>query len=460
MQRFCTLKMSCLLLLTMLVCHALGGYAQTLDARPYYKIGNSKIIQKTALTNLETDSLIRLANSGQKIQIMGTASPDGDSVCNQRLAEKRAQSLFRHLKKITRLPDSVFQVSAKVLTWGDLSEFVKRDAKVPAQEDVLAVLDGARMDSVTHKSINQRLKSIKGGAPYLYIKKHIFPLMRTAVTSAGQEPVAFSVEQSMRIAERLNLFKALPHYARQQDSILPVLKPQHEAVNNVLKKKESAKAEIKSHEVCDSQAVDTTTQREAVVSPKMMQSERVDATEPKSRMDVRIWLALIAVLLLLLALLYWYMRRILSKKEAQLAKAGEAIAQRDEKILLLEGQVSQKDSELELMRQKLDEVVIAKGENEQQGQRLYQYIVDGGLAGHWNNNQIRLFSEYYKIVNPLLMDSIQNDYDQLPPSNVFYLILLDMGKTDAEIQKIMNISQTTIRSIRFRIKGKLLKKEE
>ena len=112
------------------------------------------------------------------------------------------------------------------------------------------------------------------------------------------------------------------------------------------------------------------------------------------------------------------------------------------------------------MRQKLDEVVIAKGENEQQGQRLYQYIVDGGLAGHWNNNQIRLFSEYYKIVNPLLMDSIQNDYDQLPPSNVFYLILLDMGKTDAEIQKIMNISQTTIRSIRFRIKGKLLKKEE
>ena len=35
-----------------------------------------------------------------------------------------------------------------------------------------------------------------------------------------------------------------------------------------------------------------------------------------------------------------------------------------------------------------------------------------------------------------------------------FLILLDMGKNDSEIQQLMNITQTTIRSIRFRIRAK------
>ena len=67
---------------------------------------------------------------------------------------------------------------------------------------------------------------------------------------------------------------------------------------------------------------------------------------------------------------------------------------------------------------------------------------------------MRTFIDYYRIQNSALIERLEKEYDKLSPNNMLFIILQDMGKSDHDIQHIMSISQTTIRSIRFRIRAK------
>ena len=78
----------------------------------------------------------------------------------------------------------------------------------------------------------------------------------------------------------------------------------------------------------------------------------------------------------------------------------------------------------------------------------------GGVTYEWTSEQIRTLIEYYKLQNYPLINRLESEYDNLPLNHILFEILVDMGKSDQEIQRIMNISQTTIRSYRFRIKSK------
>ena len=90
------------------------------------------------------------------------------------------------------------------------------------------------------------------------------------------------------------------------------------------------------------------------------------------------------------------------------------------------------------------------------GKSLYESVVDGScqsVAG-WGAIEVRNFIEYYRLQHREFVDSLDTDYNNLSRNHKVFMVLLDMGKTDPEIQKLMGITQTTIRSIRFRIKAK------
>lgn len=90
------------------------------------------------------------------------------------------------------------------------------------------------------------------------------------------------------------------------------------------------------------------------------------------------------------------------------------------------------------------------------GKSLYESVVDGSchsVAG-WGAIEVRNFIEYYRLQHREFVDSLDTDYHNLSRNHKVFMVLLDMGKTDPEIQKLMGITQTTIRSIRFRIKAK------
>ena len=90
------------------------------------------------------------------------------------------------------------------------------------------------------------------------------------------------------------------------------------------------------------------------------------------------------------------------------------------------------------------------------GKSLYESVADGSCqsVAAWGSVEVRNFIDYYRLQHRVFVDSLDTDYNNLSRNHKVFMVLLDMGKTDPEIQKLMGITQTTIRSIRFRIKAK------
>ena len=90
------------------------------------------------------------------------------------------------------------------------------------------------------------------------------------------------------------------------------------------------------------------------------------------------------------------------------------------------------------------------------GKALYQDILDGKNTLTWNKKDFEHFLEYYKLIDLPFITNLQTNYDHLSPRYQFFLVLKKMGKTDEEIQKILAISSTTVRTTKSRIKSSKL----
>ena len=89
-----------------------------------------------------------------------------------------------------------------------------------------------------------------------------------------------------------------------------------------------------------------------------------------------------------------------------------------------------------------------------QGRMLYDDIVRNKKMKRWKIEDINKFLDYYSAVNYRKVVEIKNipRTEKLTVHRLFYLILLEMGKTDEEILWIMSISKETQRVYRSRTK--------
>ena len=91
------------------------------------------------------------------------------------------------------------------------------------------------------------------------------------------------------------------------------------------------------------------------------------------------------------------------------------------------------------------------------GKALYTAVANGDPELHldtWSRNDTYDFIEYYRLQHRDFVESLDNDYQSLSRNHKLFMVLVHMGKSDSDIQKLLNITQTTIRSLRFRIKAK------
>ena len=127
-----------------------------------------------------TDSVYRL----QRIQVVGGASPEGTIPLNKRLSEKRANVLFKYLSKYRMLPDSLTTFTFLGRDWNGLARLVEQDPDVPYREETLEFLyDIIRRTEGGEKVADNnvgRLSRLKGGAPYRYMYRKLFPELRAS----------------------------------------------------------------------------------------------------------------------------------------------------------------------------------------------------------------------------------------------------------------------------------------
>ena len=121
----------------------------------------------------------------ERVQVVGGASPEGTIPLNRRLSEKRADVLFNYLSRYGALPDSLTTFTFLGRDWRGLIRLVEADPGVPYREETLEFLRdiaGRVVNGVEDAADNNvgRLSRFRGGAPYRYMYRELFPELRAS----------------------------------------------------------------------------------------------------------------------------------------------------------------------------------------------------------------------------------------------------------------------------------------
>ena len=149
------------------------------------------------LNHYISDSVYYISN----IHFIGAASPDGNRVFNERLAERRARVVYEYLVSQVQLPDSVYQVASLGCDWRGLVRLATSDSSLPHQSEVLNLLYNIESDTLLRNPL-LALSSFEGGKPYGYMLENYFPLLRAVHLSiSNQKLLSDSTESRSHSAE-------------------------------------------------------------------------------------------------------------------------------------------------------------------------------------------------------------------------------------------------------------------
>ena len=137
-------------------------------------------------------------------------------------------------------------------------------------------------------------------------------------------------------------------------------------------------------------------------------------------------------------------KKALAETKAQLAaytlKAEELEAGKDVNV-----------KEVARLHQKISELQQRQAGILANGKQLWEALQSGATAFNWNKGDFTDFVEYYKLKDLPFVNELETDYERLSVKYMTFAILEHEGRSDADIQRIMGISESTLRSTRSRI---------
>lgn len=122
-----------------------------------------------------------------RIVIQSGASPDGTNQANERLSQRRADSVASYICRHASIPDAYVEKQAIGIAWERLRRQVAA-SDMPYREEVLDVLDHTPLWSFDKQgrvigSRKKALMDLRGGVPYRYMYQHLFPDLRCSVVA-------------------------------------------------------------------------------------------------------------------------------------------------------------------------------------------------------------------------------------------------------------------------------------
>ena len=148
------------------------------DARLDLSFGDNRaalegIVQR--LWEKRGDPALRL----ERLVYVGGASPEGSVAINRRLSEERARALFGYLARYVSLPDSMTASEFVGRDWEGLLRLAEQDEGVPFRAEALALLQEiCREKGDDSLDPLGRLQRLRGGEPYRYMYRELFPALR------------------------------------------------------------------------------------------------------------------------------------------------------------------------------------------------------------------------------------------------------------------------------------------
>ena len=160
----------------------ISRHAQTnMTAYITYGVGSTKFIESIGKNKAEIDRVLEtlhsLTYSGElvldSVNMIASASPEGDNFANKKLSGLRADELKQYLMKRTDDTESLalFKPYALGEDWDKLTELIRMDANIRNRSEILAAISSTGSNDLKESLLRKY-------PDYPYIRKELYPQLR------------------------------------------------------------------------------------------------------------------------------------------------------------------------------------------------------------------------------------------------------------------------------------------
>lgn len=163
------------------------------DLRPDFGNNASELEKiRAAFAGVGDDDDVTLTG----VSLCGYASPEGSVARNRQLSEGRAIALKKYLMTKFDYPESFYTTRFGGEDWEGLAALVENSGMQYKQE-VLELIENVSVE----QDRETRLMALKGGAPYRWMLKELFPKLRRVTFRADYKVRQFNIEEAKEVAK-------------------------------------------------------------------------------------------------------------------------------------------------------------------------------------------------------------------------------------------------------------------
>ncbi len=169
---------------------------------------------------------------------------------------------------------------------------------------------------------------------------------------------------------------------------------------------------------------------------------------------------LVAVLLVLIMAMIALWRYRSLKAHAEQMRLQGLLSEYRRQVLELEAHGEGNSKTIELLNTKIEELQQGLHDTLFHGRQKYEEIMDGGNTVKWGKQDFEDFLNYYRLIDLPYITEMEAKYENLSPRNLFYLVLERLGKSNEEIQNVLCIGASSLRTLRSRLRKQLKTPQE
>ena len=165
-----------------------------INIRPEY-MNNPRELAKirVMIDDLKLDPSIKV----NRLDIIGYASPEGTLATNKRLSEGRAMALRDYLSSRYDFPRNQYHIIFGGENWDGLIDALET-LDMDYKNEMLDIIQ----DIPIEKGRETKLMQLRGGVPYRYLLKNVFPSLRVAICKVNYDIKNFNVDEAKEVIKR------------------------------------------------------------------------------------------------------------------------------------------------------------------------------------------------------------------------------------------------------------------
>ena len=164
------------------------------NIRPEYMNNPQELAKiRSMIDELKSDPSIEVKG----LDIIGYASPEGSLANNKRLSEGRAMALRDYLLSRYDFSQDQYRTVFGGENWEGLVKVLDA-GDMEYKNEILAIIDTYSIDTER----KAKLKQFRGGVPYQYLLKNIYPGLRVAVCKVNYNVKNFDVNEAKEVIKR------------------------------------------------------------------------------------------------------------------------------------------------------------------------------------------------------------------------------------------------------------------